>query len=92
MFTSYQQDAVQIHNRKTANKSFQNVAKFEYLGGTLTNQNLINEDIMSRPNIGKICYNFVILCRILCLSVWPLKSKDSDIHNYNFFAHHFVRV
>jgi hypothetical protein len=59
MFTSYQQDAVQNHNRKIANKSFQNVAKFAHLGATLTNQNLIHEDIMSRPNFGNTCYNFV---------------------------------
>ena len=41
MSTSYQWNALQNHNRKIANKSFQNVAKFEYAGGTLTNQNLI---------------------------------------------------
>jgi len=68
---SYQQDAVQNHNRKITNKSFQNVAKFEYLGGTLTNPNFIYKDIMSRPNSGNTCYNFV---QILCLPVWHLKE------------------
>jgi hypothetical protein len=35
------QNARQSHDRKTANKLFENVAQFKYLGTTVTNQNLV---------------------------------------------------
>jgi hypothetical protein len=38
------------NNVKLATKSFEYVAKFRYLGVTVTNQNFINEEIKSRLN------------------------------------------
>jgi hypothetical protein len=45
MLMSRHQHAGQNHNIKTANRSFQNVEKLKYLGTTVTNQNLIQEEM-----------------------------------------------
>jgi hypothetical protein len=39
---------------KIANRSFENVSQFKYLGITVTNQNLIQEEIL---NSGNACYH-----------------------------------
>jgi hypothetical protein len=41
MFLSHHQNAGQNHDIKIANRSFENVAQFRYLGTTVTKQNLI---------------------------------------------------
>jgi hypothetical protein len=51
--------AVQKHGIKIANRSFESVAKFKYLGTTLTDQNFIHEEIKSRLNSGNACYHSV---------------------------------
>jgi hypothetical protein len=42
---------------KIANTSFQNVSQFRYLGTTVTNQNLIQEEIKRTLNSGNACYH-----------------------------------
>jgi hypothetical protein len=51
--------AGQKHGIKIANRSFKGVAKFKYLGTTLTDQNCMQEEIKSRLNLGNACYHSV---------------------------------
>jgi hypothetical protein len=48
-----------IDRIRIANESFEKVAKFKYLGTTLTNQNDIRDEIKSRLNSGNACYHSV---------------------------------
>jgi hypothetical protein len=59
MLMSRHQNAGQNHYMKIANRSFENVAQFTYLGAKVTNQNLIHEEIKSRLNSGNACYHSV---------------------------------
>jgi hypothetical protein len=56
MTISRHQNSGQNKNISIANESFENVAKFKYLGTTLTNQNDIHDEIESRLNSGNACY------------------------------------
>jgi hypothetical protein len=57
----HHQNAGQNRNTKTANRSFQNIAKFNYsyLGVTVTNQTFIQKEIYRRLSLGSACYRFV---------------------------------
>jgi hypothetical protein len=44
---------------KIANRLFENVPQFKYLGITVTNQNLIQEEIKRRSNSGNACYHSI---------------------------------
>jgi hypothetical protein len=45
MLLSHHQNARKNHGMKIGNRSFENVAQFSYLRVTVTNQNLIQEEI-----------------------------------------------
>jgi sorting nexin-29 len=49
----------QKHSIKIANRSFECVAKFRYLGTKLTDQNCMQEEIKRRLNSGNACYHSV---------------------------------
>jgi hypothetical protein len=53
------QKAGQKHSIKTANRSFEDVRKFKYLGATLTDQNCMHEEIKRRVNSGNAYYSSV---------------------------------
>jgi hypothetical protein len=55
---SRHQNAEQNHDIKIANRCFENAAQFRYLGTTITNQNLIREEI-KRLDSGNAVQNFL---------------------------------
>jgi hypothetical protein len=59
MLVSRDQNAGQNRGIKIENRSFENVSQFEYLGTTVTNQNLIQEVIKRTLNSGNACYHSV---------------------------------
>jgi hypothetical protein len=59
MITPRHPNSAQNQNIRIANESFENVAKFKYLGTTLTHQNDIRDEIKSRLNSGNDCYHSV---------------------------------
>jgi hypothetical protein len=88
MLMSRHQNAGQNHNINIGDRSFENVAQFKYLGTTVTNQNLIQEEIKRRFNSGNACYHSVqkrLSSRLLS------KNVKIRLKNYNF-ARRYVRV
>jgi hypothetical protein len=57
------------------NRWFENVAKFIYLGITLTNQNWKHEEIKSRLNSGNTCYHSVQSLLSSCLPSRNIQVK-----------------
>jgi hypothetical protein len=86
---SHHQTAGQNYNIKAANRYFENVAKFKYLGKTVTNQNLINEDVKSGLNLGNACCHSVQnIFSSLLLSI----NIKTGIHKNCIFSCGFVWV
>jgi hypothetical protein len=59
MLMSHHQTARQNRDIKIVNRCFENVTQFRYLRTTVTNQNLIHEEIKSRLNSGNSCYHSI---------------------------------
>jgi hypothetical protein len=72
---SHHPNSGQNQNIKIANELFENVAKFKYLGMTLTNQNDIHDEIKSRLNSGNAHYYSVQNLLSFCLISKNLKIK-----------------
>jgi hypothetical protein len=56
MLLSRHPNAGKNNTVKIANRYFENVAQFKYLGTTVLNQYLIQEKIKRRLNSGNVCY------------------------------------
>jgi hypothetical protein len=78
---SRDQYAGQNREIKIRNRSFANVSQFKYLGTTVTNQNLIQEEIKRRLNSGNTCYHSV---QNLLSSRLLSKNVKVRIQDYNF--------
>jgi hypothetical protein len=65
---SSHQNAGQNREMKIAKRSSGNVSQFKYLGMTVTNQNLIQEEFKRRFNSGNGCYHSVsrTFCPLIC--------------------------
>jgi hypothetical protein len=59
MLLSHDQNVGQNRDIIIANRSFENVSQFIYLGTRVINQNLISEKIKRRLNSGNACYHSV---------------------------------
>jgi hypothetical protein len=59
MLLSRHQNAEQNHNIKIVNRYFENVAQLKYLETTVTNQNLIQQEIKRRLNSDVAFYHSV---------------------------------
>jgi ribosomal protein S2 len=66
---------------KMANRCFENVAQFRYLGTTITNQTLIQEEIKKRSTSGIACYQSL---QNLLSSRLLSKNINYNIQHYNF--------
>jgi hypothetical protein len=59
MLLSRRQNVGQKRDMKIGNKLFENMSQFKYLGTTVKNQNLIQDEIKRRLNSGNACYHSV---------------------------------
>jgi hypothetical protein len=59
MFLSHHHNGGKNRDIKIANRSFENVSQFKYLGTAVTNQNLIQEEIKRRLSSGNASYHSV---------------------------------
>jgi hypothetical protein len=62
----------QNHDIKVGSRCFENVEQFRYLGTTITNRNLIQEEIKRILNLGNASYHSVqnrLSSRLLCKNI-----------------------
>jgi hypothetical protein len=75
MLMSHSHKTGQKQSIKTANRSFEDVAKFKYLGTTQPDQNSMHEEIKSRLSSENACYHSVQSLLSSCLLSRNVKVK-----------------
>jgi hypothetical protein len=75
MLMSHSQKRGQKHGIQIVIRSFEDVAKFKYLGTTLTDQNCMHKEIKSRLNSGNACYRSDQSLLFSCLLSRNIKVK-----------------
>jgi hypothetical protein len=80
MLLSRHQNVGQNRDMKIANRSFENVSHFKYLRKTVTNKNVIQEEIKTRLNSGKACFHSV-----RNLLSFPLQTKNVKIKIFKIY-------
>jgi hypothetical protein len=93
----HRQNAGQNHEIKIANRRFENVAHFRYLGMTVINQNLIHGEIKRRLKSGNACYrsvkNFCLLkIRIFKTIILPVVLHGCEIWSLTLREEYRLRV
>jgi hypothetical protein len=79
MLVSRYHNAGQNQDIKTANRFFEDVSQFKYQGKTVTNDNLIQEEMKSRLNSGNASYHSVENFLSSCLLLKSVKVKIYNI-------------
>jgi hypothetical protein len=94
------------HNRemKIGNRPFENMSQLKYLGTTVTNQNLIQEEIKRRLNSGNACYHSVqnllsshllsknVKVRIYKNIIFPVVQYECETWSLTVREEHKLRV
>jgi hypothetical protein len=87
MLLSHYQNAGQNLDIKIANRLFENVSQFKYLRTTVTNQNMIQEEIKRRLSSGNASVQSLLSSRLLSKNL-----KNENIVQDSNFACGFVWV
>ncbi|PNF22997.1 hypothetical protein B7P43_G10394, partial [Cryptotermes secundus] len=87
MLLSRHQNAGQNLDTTTGNRCFENVAQFKYLGTTIRNKKVIQEEIKRRLNLGNACYHSVQnLLSSRLLSKAPHYAVFSSLPSVHLFS------
>jgi hypothetical protein len=104
MLMSLSQRLGQSHSIKISNRSFEDVAKFKYLGTTITDEYCMHEEIKSRLNLGNSFYHSVqsllssrLLSRNLKVKIYktiilPLVLNGCETWSLTLREEHRLRV
>jgi hypothetical protein len=98
--TSRHQNVGRNRDIKIANRSFENVSQFKYLGTTVTNQNLIHVEIKRRLSSGNACYHSVqnhflsshLLSKNVKISIYKTIILPVVLYGYETWEEHRLRV